>query len=353
MFFTINSEKKIGYKELTDADLGLGQTSNQTHIGLYAKDGMLSFMEDDDFSNAILIYNRYCNILPCDFDRIENQDGSFRSPKIRLGTDGQITVVRKIREFAHIHPERKYYLVWFGLDNDELLFWLFDDTSNDLKIINEVFPKINTVYDEKQANFNKLINYLELQIENLSVSLQAELELIGQTTAKSNKFRGVDIDKAQAKFKENGRLGENLINHYLEKLKGEGKISSFIWENKSKESYKPFDFVIKPTLLEEKYVDVKSTSYQFNQPAFFSDGEVEFISYLTRKNYAVYRVYSINANSKFRICDDCYDYMKDLNVKITNFKNKIQEVNSAVRQLNLIVNPNNDVFKSISSEISI
>lgn len=33
MFFKLHSEGKIGFKQLTDADLGLGK-SHQTHIGL-------------------------------------------------------------------------------------------------------------------------------------------------------------------------------------------------------------------------------------------------------------------------------------------------------------------------------
>lgn len=353
MFFTINEERKIGYKKLSEADLGLGSSSNQTHIGLYARDGMLSFLDDEDSTNAILIYDNYCDVLPCDFDRIENQDGTFRSPKIRLGTEGEMTVVRKIREFAHLHPERDYYLVWFGLDNNELLFWLLDNTSKDLRKINEVFPRVDTVYGEDQANFRTLIDYLETQIDDLSVSLQAELELIGQTVNKSSKFKSIDIEKAQEKYKKNGIRGEVLINNYLETLKNEGKISNFIWENKSRESYKPFDFVVYKTATEEKFVDVKTTSYDFKQPAIFSDGEIDFITNQSKEKYSVYRVFSLENDSRLRICNDCYDYMFDLNNRIKSFKEKIKEVDSAVRQLNLIVSPNANTFKKISAEIKL
>lgn len=41
-FFKLNPEKRIGYKKLSAADLGLSSTSHQTHIGLF--DNMLTFL---------------------------------------------------------------------------------------------------------------------------------------------------------------------------------------------------------------------------------------------------------------------------------------------------------------------
>ena len=42
MFFTLHPERKIGYKKLSEADLGLSLDSHQTHIGLYERKNMLS-----------------------------------------------------------------------------------------------------------------------------------------------------------------------------------------------------------------------------------------------------------------------------------------------------------------------
>lgn len=39
----------------------------------------------DVVSTAMLICDGYCDIIKCYFDRIENPDGTFRSPKIRIG----------------------------------------------------------------------------------------------------------------------------------------------------------------------------------------------------------------------------------------------------------------------------
>lgn len=95
MFTFFNIEKRIGLKKLSGADLGTSSTSNQTHIGLFNE--VLTFLDDSTSTTAMLIHNSYCQILDCFFDRIENPDGTFRSPKIRMGTSSSDSVVSKIR----------------------------------------------------------------------------------------------------------------------------------------------------------------------------------------------------------------------------------------------------------------
>ena len=61
MFFTIHNEQKIGYKCLTDADLGRRHTSHQTHIGLF--DDVLTFLPNNaELDDAMLIYKHKCAI---------------------------------------------------------------------------------------------------------------------------------------------------------------------------------------------------------------------------------------------------------------------------------------------------
>ena len=113
IFFKFNKEKRLGFKKLTEADLGLS-TSHQTHIGLY--EGVFTFLQNSDVvKSGILIYNDYCEVLDCSFDRIQNPDGSFRSPKIKIGSDSNNSIVAKIREFAKVSPKSKWYLIWSGL----------------------------------------------------------------------------------------------------------------------------------------------------------------------------------------------------------------------------------------------
>lgn len=354
MFFTLHPERKIGYKKLSEADLGLGETSHQTHIGLYEQKGMLSFLKNEDTTNAILIYNNYCDILPCDFDRIENPDGSFRSPKIRLGSVQENTIVRKIREFAKQNPKRNYYLIWFGLDDNELLFWLLDDASSDYVRINSFFPSEDKVYDDTQINFTSVIQFIENKINELSINLQEDLEIISQTLNISERYKSFDIEKAQKKYRETGRTGEELINIYLESQKSANQISSFEWVNKSRESGKPFDFIVYRAQNEESYIDVKSTQFKFEQPLLFSDNEINFIETLPESKYSVYRVYALREElKKFRKCCQCFDYMSNLNRKIIAFDNDVQAVSAKVRGIKIAVEPTKTAFKQISADIQL
>ena len=354
MFFTLHSERKIGYKKLSEADLGLNETSHQTHIGLFEKKGMLSFLKNEDITNAILIYNDYCDILPCAFDRIENPDGSFRSPKIRLGTSEENTVVRKIREFAKKNPNRNYYLVWFGLDNNELLFWLLDNTSSDYARISSFFPSEDTVYDESQIAFAPVIKFIESKIDELSINLQEDLEIVSQTLNISERYKSYDIEKAQKRYKETGRTGEELINNYLEKQKQASKIASFEWMNKSRESGKPFDFILCMTSNEETYIDVKSTQFKFEQPLLFSNNEIDFIKNMPESKYSVYRVYALRDElKKFKECCQCFDYMSELNQTIERFDNDVQTLSAKVRGIIIAVEPTVKAFKKISADIQL
>lgn len=354
MFFTINKEKKIGYKRLSAADLGLGATSNQTHIGLYEK--MLNFLDDADTTTAMLIYDDYCEILNCDFNRIENPDGTYRSPKIRKGTDGNNTIVKQIRKFAKANPEREYYLLWFGLDSNELLFWLMDNTSNDFLLISKYLPKVNKVYDESQINFSNLLNLIEAKVNKVSIDIQQELEIAAQTgTITSHRtFKPIDVEKAQRRFKETGRKGEELINEYLEQLQWQSRIHSYQWENKDRESFKPFDFTINPGMDDEHYIDVKSTLYKFEQPLIFSDGEVHFIKSVADDKYSVYRVYEMEElRSKLRICQSCLKYMKTLDGTIIKFQNNMASASARVQDIKIAIKPNSITFGQILDVITL
>jgi len=81
MFFELHEERKIGYKQLSNADLGTRKTSNQTHIGL-AKN-VLTFMSNRDAigEDSIFIYENSFDYLDAHFDRIERADGTFDAPK--------------------------------------------------------------------------------------------------------------------------------------------------------------------------------------------------------------------------------------------------------------------------------
>src|SRR5574344_1417769 len=134
-FFEPHHEHKIGIKVLSDADLGISTTSHQTHIGLMQD--VLQYLPNTDIqAYSMLIYNNKSEMLNCYFDRIKNPDGSFRSPKIRISDDPE-SVVCKIREYTSASPNNIWYLLWMGLKGDELVFWLFNNKSEDYKQISK------------------------------------------------------------------------------------------------------------------------------------------------------------------------------------------------------------------------
>lgn len=71
MFFELHEEGKIGYKMISKSELGNGDTSHQTHIGLSQK--VLTFLPDCDkeIEDCLFIYNDSFSYLSAYFSKIE------------------------------------------------------------------------------------------------------------------------------------------------------------------------------------------------------------------------------------------------------------------------------------------
>lgn len=345
MFFKTHPECKIGFKTLTAADLGMSTSSNQTHIGLY--EDVLGFLKDEDSTVGMLIYDDYCDILECDFDRIMNPDGTFRSPKIRKGAIDANTVVKKIREFAGFHPERVYYLIWFGIEGNGIVFWLIDNTSNDYNTISSFFPRKNKVYDTTSFDSDALLRLIELKIDNVSTELQQDLEVASQIGSVSRKYTKYDIKKAAERFAQIGKEGEELVNDYLDRQLNMHIIDSFEWCNKDRESGLPYDFIIN----QNHFVDVKSTQYRFNQQIVFSNREFEFISTQRDTSYSVYRVFDMSeAQKKLIICRQCKLYVQNINQAVNHFETEMNTLDAKIQPVKIAVYPER-MFSVKDSEI--
>lgn len=300
MIFKIHPENIFGIKKLTRADLGQNE-GHQTHIGLY--DGILSYLSnEDEIQQSYLIFKDKCERLDCYFDRIKNQDGTFRSPKIRTGqTD---SIVRRIREYAS-NMNQELYLMWFSLDNKELLFLLFEEGSEDYNF----FKYLNLV--RVKAPFSENIqNYIFSRFNQTNENIMVELELSSQGIRSNRTYRRVDIDRANELFRQTGKIGEELIFRYLSEQKVKSKIKDFSWMNQSRESGLPYDFRITQNDNKERFVDVKTTRFNFESPLVFSSQETSFI---THENvlYSVYRTYNIaHDEPKLRICNNSRDKMQ-------------------------------------------
>lgn len=335
-FFNFNQEKKIGFKKLTSNDLGQKCSGNQTHIGLYK--GVFTFLQDSDVvKSAMLIYDNYCDILDCSFDRIQNQDGTFRSPKIKVGTSSNDSVVSKIRAFANNDPNADWYLLWTGLESEELIFLLVKDKSDDFKAIKNILPKVNMVYSFKDDCYSSILEVLKRKVNGVSVGVQKEIETVSQIGDRKNRFKRIDVERAEKIFRSIGEKGEKLVAEYLAKQKSAKLISSFEWLNQSKESGFPFDF----TIDNKKFVDVKATTFNFEQYVYLSNQEVEFAN-SHNDYYEVFRIYDMKEDSsKMKICSNCIPYLSDIDKNILQFVGNLKGKNAMVQTLKLGILPSN------------
>lgn len=309
MFFELHEEKKIAYKELTDADLGRSKTSNQTHIGLFG-DVFTYLPNSFQVDDCMLIYNNSVEFLPLNFDRIENPDGTFRSPKIRKGEPNEVSVVTFIRDRAkECSANTKWYLFWFGLKGMQPVFFLFNENSD---TYNEIISlgitlgaKVKERLTEESTQFNSLLKYLEAVVNKTGAKIAEELEVVAQTThIVPKKYREYDINKAREIFAKIGKEGEFLVERYFADLKEKGEIVNYKWVNENKESGLPYDFYFETRTGEIVYLDVKTTNYKFAQKMIFSSQEIEFAT-SNHNQYCVYRVYyDENGERQMKICSN-------------------------------------------------
>ena len=348
MFFFFDIEKRIGLKKLSNADLGTSDTSRQTHIGLY--NDVLQFLGDNVVTTAMLVYGDYCQMLDCYFDRIENPDGTYRSPKIRIGSKTEDSIVSKIREFALTDTSVEWYMLWSGLENKDLVFWLINSKSNDYNFIKDlVGSKTHIVTDEDNA-YVCLKDLMINKINRSSVDIQKEIEIISQTGIQSKKYKPFDLEKAKRNFAFVGKRGEELVNEYLEQQKKLHFVESFEWMNKSRESGLPYDFILN----KDQYVDVKSTRFDFSQNIVFSNQEVGFVSQQKSDvTYSVYRIFDLtDTNANLKICTQCMPYMEMLNQKVQTFNDAIIQSKTRLLGLNVAVSPA-DCFGNIQDIIKL
>lgn len=352
MFFQIHPEKKIGFKKLSPADLGLSGNSHQTHIGLF--DNVLTFLPETHIEKAaILIHDNFCEILSCEYGKINRKDGSINAPNVKSGNRSKNTIVRQIREFAKQKPSVDWYLIWFGTDSNELVFWLISSDSSDYLFINSNLTDFK-VYDEQSTVFPHIIDFLESKINGVSHEILKDLEIASQVGDFKKKFKELDLERAAERCRQIGRNGEELIAAYLDREKSLGRITNFIWENQSKEVGKPFDFIIDAALSTERFIDVKSTSFGFSQDVIFSENEISFVNELNNDNkYYAFRVYDINEEAKkLKICNNCLRYLKGINTRISSFHKDLAKTKAFTKSLNIAVKP--DVcFKTIESPIAL
>ena len=348
MFFELHGENRIGYKELSDADLGRSGHSHQTHIGLF--DDVLTFLSNrTSIKDAMVIYNENAAILPLLFDRIQNPDGTYRSPKIRAGRRGDDSVLSFIRNTVKNAEENgTWYLFWFGLQSKQPVFLLVNKNSKTYEELCDFDipfrPRVKSRLTPDHSAFQLLIKYLEGIVNVSGRSYAEELELMTQTDKpKAPNIRKYNFEKARIRAQKIGREGEQLVNNFFEYQKSAGEIKDFQWSNSDGESGLPYDFWVEHLDGELEYLDVKTTDYRFEQKMIFSDHEIKFASDHAG-GYRVYRVYcNRDGDRRMRICNDIEGMFVDIHVKTSEFKADI--IDSAdLHSLKLAISPCNIAF---------
>ncbi|MCU0104995.1 DUF3883 domain-containing protein [Acholeplasma vituli] len=352
-FFSLHNEKRIGYKVLSKADLGMtsGGTSHQTHIGLFGD--VLTFLPNNyEADDSLVIYNKKATNLNISFDRIMNPDGTFRSPKIRSGGIGTISVLAFIRSQAQSLPDSiNWYLIWFGLQSEQTVFFLLNDQSVEYDEVKRLGVPLGSVRSGRLVSsdlgFAKLVTYLESIVDASEDTTLRELEVqaqMGFSTLDNLRFRKFDIDKATELNRRAGYFGESLVDRYLNYQKMRNQIVEYTWYNRDKESYKPFDFCIEELDGNIIYLDVKTTRYEHDQPMLFTANEIKFVKN-NDNNYHIYRVSEVDidgviSNAKLRICKNSKEFLLIINHKDREFEASLNGL-AAVRDITLSIQPSN------------
>lgn len=330
MFFKLHKENKIGYKQLTDADLGRKPTSNQTHIGLFGD--VFTFLPNDiEIDDAMVIFDNNVEFLSANFNRIENRDHTFRSPKIKTGGRDAVSVVTFIRDKAKDYfDETIWYLFWFGLESEQPVFFLFNkqsETYNDMISIGvNLKENVKARLEPTDATYSALLNYLENIVNKSGKKIAEELEVIVQTNDKSaSNYRTYDVDKARKMFSTIGRDGEELIDEYFSEQLRKKRITHYEWKNREKESGLPYDFSVETLENEVLYLDVKTTNYGFEQKMIFSSQEIKFVDGCKNKYY-IYRVYTNQDKKYLKICNNAKDLFSPIHCKTIAFEDILDEM---------------------------
>jgi len=351
MFFELHGERKIGYKQLSPADLGIKITSNQTHIGLAAD--VLTFMSDKNEINedSILIYENSFDYLDAHFDRIKRESGEFNAPKIKMGGRNIISIAVAIRDAARRNdPLLKWFLFWFGLKNEKMVFLLFNENSNNFKDICRLGINLSSLSRGAKVVDPHLTDAIAAFVEErvnenglpTVKTLEEELQL--GVIQPNRKIAGYDIERANEMFKMISRMGETLINKYLETQKQKNNIRHYAWYNRERESGLPYDFHYEDANGNVVHVSVKTTKYEFNQKIIFSSQELEYISKLDT-NYSIYRVYFNNENiPHVRVCDNCKDIAKQISNLTNAYRKNLLPIYTEFKDAKLAISTENELL---------
>ncbi len=357
MLFQLHDEKIIGFKQLSESDLGTGETSHQTHIGLFGD--VLTFLPNPALiDNAILIFGEKMMTLPVEINKIENPDSSTRSPKIKSAYNDEKTtntITKQIRNIvATVDPSIKWYMFWFGLSTQQPVFYLFNEKmqaySDIIYLEVPIQTKLRLKITEDAPYFQEIFSYLTRNINKTGETYLKELEIaVLSNRYDPTKLGHIDFEQAKKDINEYNRASEYLVYKYLKNLMIHGEIISLTWENEKENKHLPYDFRYITPHDEEIHVVVKTTAYDFNQKILFDNREINYISHSSKK-FKLYRVYADNESIKMKVADSISEFLSEIDGAIYGFAYECNYF-GGLESLIISINSNNENSLSFNSEI--
>ena len=135
------------------------------------------------------------------------------------------------------------------------------------------------------------------------------------------------VQKIRAAQNRTGETGEELARLYLN-----GKTGTYEWTS-SLYTFSPYDFR-RTDIAEGEYIDVKTTTGEFNEEIHLSTGELRHAAHASSP-YHIYRVYEAQGLPKMRISEPINELAK----KITGYLQGLQGAIQGVEPYGLLLSP--------------
>ncbi len=155
--------------------------------------------------------------------------------------------------------------------------------------------------------FNLLL--LETSLEDAALGGYAGISAL-QTGPSRGKISRSQLERARKNAQKIGRRGEEIISDYLKFRQSQGLIISFVWEADDN-AIAPYDFQVTELDGTEVFIDVKSTSGNFNSAIHISYNELLQMS--QRQRYDLYRVFNLDGDiPKLRIAEQVNGFARNI-----------------------------------------
>ncbi|WP_339474404.1 hypothetical protein [Pseudomonas sp. RL_5y_Pfl2_69] len=135
---------------------------------------------------------------------------------------------------------------------------------------------------------------IEAALEDAALcGIDGQRQLAGWTS--SRKIDKAELERARERANATGQKGEEFVDYFLSQEQADGRIQTYQWASLAN-AIEAFDFKVNDSVL----IDVKSTTYSFQQKLHISLNE---LLHMRDHPYHLYRIYGIQKlQAKLRIC---------------------------------------------------